>query len=398
MTLLLVQLCTQPSSAAGPADETLKGAVPLDRATALPSTADQYRALNQEIATSKPRVEEAKRKSDALIAETRSLRQQLAATAIRVEALENEKGQIDGDVAKLALEMNTSAAELAKDRVQLGRLLAVIERLQRDMPPAMVLRPDDALAASRGAMMLGSALPRIYKAAGELSRRVAFLRRTQTELIRRRAQSARNEVELASARTQLDQLLAMKSQEADEAAAQYGDLAGQMDAAADQAASLGALLDKVAVLRKQRPLQNVVVVAAENVSLDLRPGSLLHPVAGRVMRGDTEEPGRHLQGLSFLAPPGATVVAPADSQVLFAGPYHKTGQVLILETGGGYDLVLAGLERIDVRAGDALLAGEPLGRMPVSGESRLYFELRQNGKGVDPAPWLQVDLRKAKRL
>jgi septal ring factor EnvC (AmiA/AmiB activator) len=96
--------------------------------------------------------------------------------------------------------------------------------------------------------------------------------------------------------------------------------------------------------------------------------------------------------------PGAAVVAPGDGEVLFAGYYHKTGKVLILEMGGGYDLVLAGLERIDVRPGDELLAGEPVGAMPrISAGTKLYFELRQNGKGVNPAPWMEVDLRKAKR-
>jgi murein hydrolase activator len=66
--------------------------------------------------------------------------------------------------------------------------------------------------------------------------------------------------------------------------------------------------------------------------------------------------------------------------------------------GGGYDLVLAGLDRIDVRPGDQLLAGEPVGAMPRSGTgAKLYFEVRDNGKGVSPAPWLEIDLRKAKR-
>jgi len=69
-----------------------------------------------------------------------------------------------------------------------------------------------------------------------------------------------------------------------------------------------------------------------------------------------------------------------------------------LETPGGYDLVLAGLDRIAVRAGDQLLAGEPLGAMPLDREeTRLYFELRQNGKSISPAPWLELDLRKAKK-
>jgi septal ring factor EnvC (AmiA/AmiB activator) len=103
-------------------------------------------------------------------------------------------------------------------------------------------------------------------------------------------------------------------------------------------------------------------------------------------------------GVNFLTASGASVVAPADSHVLFAGPYRKTGQVLILETAGGYDIVLAGLDRVDVRPGDQLLAGEPVGRMPrEKGGARLYFELRQNGKSVSPAAWLGTGLRKARK-
>jgi septal ring factor EnvC (AmiA/AmiB activator) len=68
-----------------------------------------------------------------------------------------------------------------------------------------------------------------------------------------------------------------------------------------------------------------------------------------------------------------------------------------LESPGGYDLVLAGLERVAVRPNDQLLAGEPLGTMPRTQDARLYFELRQNGKGINPAPYLAVALRKAKK-
>jgi septal ring factor EnvC (AmiA/AmiB activator) len=105
-----------------------------------------------------------------------------------------------------------------------------------------------------------------------------------------------------------------------------------------------------------------------------------------------DELGARAPGISFLAPRAAQVIAPVDAQVLFAGAYHKTGQVLILQSADGYDLVLAGLDRIDVRSGDHLLAGEPVGRMPRSvAAPRLYFELRQNGKGFSPASMLQSD-------
>jgi septal ring factor EnvC (AmiA/AmiB activator) len=71
---------------------------------------------------------------------------------------------------------------------------------------------------------------------------------------------------------------------------------------------------------------------------------------------------------------------------------------LILETTLGYDAVLAGLDRVDVRPGDQVLAGEPVGLMPRNDPvERLYFELRQNGRGLDPAPWLSFEPRKAKK-
>jgi septal ring factor EnvC (AmiA/AmiB activator) len=387
-----------PDRSAKVEPDDLSGAIPAHELGTLPTTADQYRALKGEIAKTRPGVEEAKRKSDALKHEADVLRRRLIDTAARVQALEEDKGRIDSEIVNLAAEQRSLAVSFSQDRIRVSRLLAVLERLQRDMPPILVMKPDDALGAARGAMLLGATLPRVYGAAADLARQLGVLRKTHAELVTRRAESVRNAVALAGARTELDQLLAMKSQEADEASARYGDLAAKLGAAVDAATDLGALLDKVAALRAQPATRGVVVVAARNVSFDLTRGSLKRPVVGRMVAGDAENPGDHLPGISFLTQAAARVVAPADSQVLFAGPYHKTGQVLILQSTGGYDLVLAGLERIDVRSGDQLLAGEPLGTMPRSGTgARLYFELRQNGRGVDPAPWLQVELRKAKK-
>jgi len=102
--------------------------------------------------------------------------------------------------------------------------------------------------------------------------------------------------------------------------------------------------------------------------------------------------------LTYATAPDAQVISPADGTVLFAGPYHKSGQVLILRMADGYDVVLAGLDRLDVRSDDHILAGEPVGAMSKFGlQPRLYFELRQNGRGMNPAPYIAVALRKAKK-
>jgi murein hydrolase activator len=388
-----------PAAQPLPPLKDLSGAVPARQAGALPSTASQYRALKAEIDKNRPAVESARRRSALLNAEAADLRRRLTDTASRVQKLEEEKGRVDAELARLVPEERMMAAAFASDRSKVGRLLAVLERLQSDMPPVIAIKSDDALGAARGAMLLGAALPRIYKAAAQLSVQLQSLRKERSDLFARRRDGARNAAELGNARIELDQLLAIKAQEADEASAQFGDLQSQLEAAAEQAANLESLLAKVAELRLRPAGQGIVVVSAEKAPNpgNLRRGSFVRPVAGLAISGGTDGVGgARAPGLTFLAAPGAEVVSPSDGEVLFAGSYHKTGKVLILELAGGYDLVLAGLETVDVRPGDELLAGEPVGAMPHTG-AKLYFELRQNGKGVNPAPWIEVDLRKAKR-
>jgi septal ring factor EnvC (AmiA/AmiB activator) len=389
------------SAHANLAVQDLTGAVPASDAAKLPSTADQFRALKGEIDAKLPAAEQAKKRSDLLNAEAEDLRRRLGDSTARVQALEDEKGHIDAVLARLIPEEREMSATFAKDREQIVRLLAVLERLQSDMPPVIAIRSDDALSAARGAMVLGDAVPRIYQAASALSRQLRALRAERAELIARQRDGARVTAQLGDARLELDQLLAIKSQEADEASAQYGDLEAWITAEAGRAANLESLLAKVAALRAHGQGQGIVTVSAVNIAADrgLRRGSIVRPVDGPATPGGVDGVGGgRAPGLTISAPPGSEVVSPGDGQVLFAGSYHKTGKVLILEMGGGYDLVLAGLDRLDVRPGDELLAGEPVGAMPRAGAgTRLYFELRQNGKGVSPAPWMEADLRKAKR-
>ena len=393
----------QPAGRSAPSEpvKDLTGAVPARDATRLPSTADQYKALRQEIDNNRPAAESARRKSELLNNEAADLRKRLLETTEHVQNLEDEKGRIDAELARLVPEEREMAKTFADDRVQVASLLAVLERLQSDMPPVIAMKADDALSAARGAMVLGGTLPRIYQAAAALSERLKALRQKQAELKQRRTESARVSTQLANARVELDQLLAMKAQEADQAFAQYGDLQARLGAAGEQAANLKSLLDKVAALRLRPAGQGIIVVSAQNAggAPSLRRGAIVRPVAGETVAGGVDGVGgARAPGLTFLAPPGANVVAPSDGEVLFAGYYHKTGKVLILEMSGGYDLVLAGLDTVDVRPGDELLAGEPVGAMPrVGAGTKLYFEMRQNGKGVNPAPWMEVDLRKAKR-
>jgi septal ring factor EnvC (AmiA/AmiB activator) len=205
------------------------------------------------------------------------------------------------------------------------------------------------------------------------------------------------------ARAELDGLVEQKDREAAGAAQTYTGLKTQLATVARQAADFQALLARVKALRQGMNKgsgadQSVVTVTAENSGTlgGLARNSLLEPVVGTVVTAS--ESGN--PGLSYATQGGAQVITPADGKVLYAGPYHKSGQVLILEITTGYDVVLAGLGRVTVKLNDQLLAGEPVGTMPpgsgVSGpDNRLYFEVRHGGRGQSPAPWLKLNLRPA---
>jgi septal ring factor EnvC (AmiA/AmiB activator) len=379
----------------------LSHALPGKALAKLPSSAEQLKSLNSTLKQSVPELSAAREKSESLAAEATALRKQLIETAARIEDLERQAAADAIQINRLAAEDARLSAGFAHDRVSVTRLLAVLERLQHDMPPALAMRPDDALGAARGAMLIGASLPPLYNQAAALSRRIEALKRTRLALVERRADAQATAAKLAGARTELDGLLARKEREAEGAANNYGTLKTQLATIASQAASFEALLARIAVLRRTAngaSEQTIVTVAAANGGSegDLARGSLLVPVVG------TQVAGGQTPGLTFVTMRDAQVIAPADGKVLFAGPYHKSGQVLILEITTGYDLVLAGLGRISVRPGDELLAGEPVGNMtgtPAEAGSgnQLYFELRRNGHGLNPEPWMRVELRKASR-
>jgi len=107
------------------------------------------------------------------------------------------------------------------------------------------------------------------------------------------------------------------------------------------------------------------------------------------------------KGISIVTRSGAQVTSPCDGWVVYAAPYRSYGKLLILNAGGGYLVVLAGMEQVSVDIGQFVLTGEPIASMgsgPVVASSTgtnaagasqpvLYIEFRKDGSPVDPNPW-----------
>jgi septal ring factor EnvC (AmiA/AmiB activator) len=127
---------------------------------------------------------------------------------------------------------------------------------------------------------------------------------------------------------------------------------------------------------------------------DAAAAPMLHPpVAGAIStRFSAAETDKPSNGLAFAALPGAVVIAAFDGRIDYAARFRDLGLVLIIWHGGGYHTVLAGLDRIDAKPGEWVLAGEPVGAMPDTAKAAsgtvLKFELRRDGEPIDPFPSL----------
>jgi septal ring factor EnvC (AmiA/AmiB activator) len=161
------------------------------------------------------------------------------------------------------------------------------------------------------------------------------------------------------------------------------------------------------------PNENVVEIKPDSTKLAfaspsrLKPampfaqakGTLRLPAQGVQLKafGDTDADGTTLKGISLKTREEARIIAPADGWVVYAGPFRSYGQLLIINAGGGYHILIAGMSRIDVSLGQFVLTGEPIAVMgspsapSVSGDENsspvLYVEFRKDGKPVDPGPW-----------
>ena len=131
-------------------------------------------------------------------------------------------------------------------------------------------------------------------------------------------------------------------------------------------------------------------------------GILSQPVRGILLNGFGEPDGSGgiIRGLVIEAEPSARIVMPIDGEIVFSAPFQNYGQLLIIEVGEGYHLVMAGLERSFAVVGEWLARGDPVGVMGMSrvatfagvvGSSspQLYLEFRRRGEAVAPRIWVK---------
>jgi septal ring factor EnvC (AmiA/AmiB activator) len=312
---------------------------------------------------------------------------------------------------------------LEQRRNLIAEVLAALQRIGRQAPPALIVRAEDVLASVRSAMMLGAVLPEMRHQAEVLSADLAELLRLRKQIGEERVSLERDLRFIADDSWRLTLLieerqrrqhakqkeLAEERQRAAQVAREAQDLnqlitklEQSLESAARTAAEAARLAEEqrssagkqnLAALRDPGRLTPAIAFASAKGQLPL-------PVTGPRIRefGAPDGLGGTEKGLSIAARPGGQITAPCDGWVVYAGVFRNYGQLLIINAGGGYHVLLAGMERISVDPGQFVVTGEPLAVMGEGahsaaaiaggkGQPVLYVEFRKDGVPVDPGPW-----------
>jgi murein hydrolase activator len=376
-------------------------------ALALPSND----ALDRQIAAGRAALERAReravraeRDSSALAAQAASLRD--AASRDRYQAvilasrIQSAEAAVATSAARLRVATALRSRQLIELRRQQGPLLDLVARLQllvRRPPLSLLAEPGAATELVHARALMSTLLPLIERRTAALRRQIAVSRRAtllqreardryaadRRELDGRRAELARSE---RARRSQAARLGARSGLEADMANA-LAQRADTIDSMMGDIAALSTTRDRLA--RLPGPVARPGSVQSGARALIARIGgrgrpAWRAPVLGDVVEGlgSIDASGRRARGMTIIAPSGAQIVSPAAGRVMFAGPFRTYGQVAIIDHGDGWTSLITGMLTIQVRVGDQLVLGSPVGRAGPRAP-RIGVELRHNGVPAD---------------
>ncbi len=376
----------------------------------------------------------------ALAAERARLNSELIEAGQRVQASEAKLSEADAKLSELTEQVNVFRSSINERKATIVKMLSAMQRIGRSPPPALVTRRDDALAVVRSAMLLADVFPELKYQADNLSKELDGLVTLETGIREQRDAQKSETDKLAAERAGVDRLLEEKKTKLAQGEAalvqvranvvqQTSDVTGlnelieRLDAqiASAEVAQYEAELAAERALLERTQQQALATPANERV-VEIKPastkvafaspdrmkpampfetakGALPLPAQGKRVKafGDPDVAGGSLKGLSLQTRSEARVTAPSDGWVVYAGPFRSYGQLLIINAGGGYHVLLAGMSRIDVSPGQFVLAGEPIAEMgkPAmpdqssddSSRPVLYVEFRKDGKPINSGPW-----------
>lgn len=379
-------------------------------------------SLEMSISQDREKAEDLSARTQALEEEIRSLQVSFTGMLRKIRHHEQAIDSAEETLAGLEAEKAIRLEEMARRREDFYGTLAALQRIAFRPRAAMLAAEHPPIDTLRGALLLSAALPEIEGRARTVE---SFLAELQT--LTRSIEEERQALDSAAAtlqleRTRLSELIdrkqaALSVTEAEKQAAEAR--AAELASKAENLRQLMALATEEAEAAQPAPADNPVSTGETETAEPSTPSrpqlaartleapspvrflaenqaQLLMPVDGPIVarfgqniaRGPNA--GQPAKGLTIRGKAAALVVAPFDGKVVYAGAFRSYGQILIIDHGGRYHTLLAGLHEISATVGQWVLAGEPIATMSPLDNQRpeLYLELRRTGEAIDPLPWL----------
>jgi septal ring factor EnvC (AmiA/AmiB activator) len=357
------------------------------------------------------------KQQDSVRAEIGLLQRQLIKTADEARTFEKIQANAQARLNELTREQDSLTKIILADRNELADLLAALQRIERQPPPALLVSAQNATDAARAAYLISGLSHSLQAKSDVLKERLTNLETVRENMVVKQGEVTRSAAEVntrivgiksiisdkTSLNNTLDSTRKSKVREADKLAADAKNLRDLIRSFEQQASEIQPRIKppKQSILRnvdpkprlkpKPRRVNIPNFIPSDGSRFSDARGNLPLPTTGKLIRkyGSRLKAGGRAKGVTLRTVRGAQVIAPFGGRVEFSGPFNDD-QVVILNAGDGYFIVLTGLGEVYNESGITVAAGEPLGRMSKTSlkNPHLFLELRKNGDSIDPTPWI----------
>jgi septal ring factor EnvC (AmiA/AmiB activator) len=315
------------------------------------------------------------------------------ALAAQIEAAEADLTASERRITLIAALQAAQRARLADQQGPVIRLTAALQTMTRRPAALALVQPGSVRDAIHVRSLLAATMP-------EIRRRTSVLRAEVARSSDLRRQSEQARAALAASRTSLGERRAALAAFETEQRGRSRQLAGLALSESDRALVLGEEAQALAGQIGSRQDQEALAAALARLpgpaprpagGATETPDAIAYSLAveGRLVSGvgEISEGGVHSRGLTIETAAEAPVIAPAAGRVIFAAPFRRYDNVVILDHGNGWTSVITNLAVLEVARGGAVLRGQRLGRTG-TGRPRVTLELRRNGRPVPFAQFL----------
>ena len=333
------------------------------------------------------------KKAKTIHADLSKTKNNLIDVATSIQKNEKNLKKFEQRIRRLEEKKSTLNDDLQADRASIARLILALERIRRTPPEAMIARPDSAYETAQSALLMGRIIPSVNRHAKKLNKNLETLDRVTKELDIEKEALSKTSKDLKERHAALSDLMAKREKLYKETNDNIKAHKISIQKISLEAKNLEDLVKKIKENERKEAEQRKKTKrwSPSNPFQEMTDtgGSRL-PISGIIRTGYKQKDDLNAQskGITIEGRPGGLVIAPMGGKIQFTGTFKRYGNIVIIEHKDNYHSLVSGLDKINSVVGTHVKSGEPIGILPNSSlipRPTLYYELRKNGKPVNPS-------------